>query len=49
MAREDVYNIDETNLFYHAYPNKTLAQENVCECKIQKEHLTRSCRKHDKH
>ena len=40
MAPEDVYNMDETGLFYRAQPNKTLAQGKVCGRKIQKDHLT---------
>ena len=40
MAPEDVYNIDETSLFYHAQPNKTLAQRQVCGHKFQKDHLS---------
>ena len=40
MAPEDVYNMDETALFYCAQPNKTLAQGKVRGCKIQTDHLT---------
>ena len=39
MALEDVYNMDETGLFYHAQPNKTLVQGKVCRWKIQKDRL----------
>ena len=38
-ALEDVYNMDETNSFYHAQPSKTPVQGKVHGHKIQKDHL----------
>ena len=40
MALKDVYNMDETNLFYCAQPNKTLAQRKNHGHKTQKGRLT---------
>ena len=36
-APEDVYNMDETGLYYKAQPSKTLAQSKIKGQKIQKE------------
>jgi hypothetical protein len=40
MAPVDVYDMDEIVLFYHAQPNKTLAQGKVRGFEIQKDLLT---------
>ena len=40
MALEDVYNMDEIVLFYHAQSNRILAQGKVCGCKLLKDCLT---------
>ena len=40
MTPEDVNNIDEASLFYHAHLNKTLGQGKFYGCKIQKDRLT---------
>ena len=40
MAPEDVYNTDETSLFYHSQQNKPLVQGKVRGRKIHKDHLT---------
>ena len=37
---EDVYNINETGLYFRSHPNKILAQGNVKGQKLQKEHVT---------
>ena len=37
---EDVYNMDETGLYFRAHPNKTLAQGKVKGRKLQKERVT---------
>jgi hypothetical protein len=37
---EDVYNMDETGLYFRAHPNKTLTQGKVKGRKLQKERVT---------
>ena len=39
MAPKYVYNVDETGVFYHSQPNKTLVQRKIRGCEIQKDHL----------
>ena len=38
MFMKDVYNMDETTLFYHAQANKTPTHGQVCGHKIHKDH-----------
>lgn len=37
---EDIYNMDETGLFYRATPQKSLAKEAVAGSKVNKERIT---------
>ena len=37
---KDVYNMNETKLYFRAHPNKTLAQRKVKGRKLQKDHVT---------
>ena len=39
-APEDVYNMDETGLYFKVHPNKTLAQGKVKGRKLQNERVT---------